>query len=311
MDLFDKKQIKPMLLSEANEPFDSEDYLFELKLDGIRCIAYLDKESTELINKRSLILTKAFPELQIIHKQVKEKCILDGELIVMNNGVPDFSEVKRRALMKNQFRIEMIANKLPASFTAYDILYLKDKQVMDLPLFERKKLLQNNIRENERLAISRYLERNGISLYNLAEQNELEGIVAKQKDSKYFLNKTSKDWIKIKYLQDDDFVVCGYIIKEKGIVSIVLGQFRKREMIYKGHVTLGVSGNDFKMISKHEKVINPPFEAPPGNQNAVWIKPDLVCMVKYMQKTEGGGLRQPVYKGLRDDKLARDCIEKN
>jgi bifunctional non-homologous end joining protein LigD len=310
MDLFEKKGIKAMLIAEMQEPFDSPDYIYELKLDGERCIAYLDKNGTELQNKRSLIMNKRFPELTNIHKAAKVKCILDGELAVLTEGKPNFEEIRRRSLMTNSFRIELAASKYPACFTAFDILYYEDKQVTDLPLMERKKLLNKAIKENERIAISRFIEDQGIKFYELAKQQDLEGIVAKRKDSKYYMDKRTKDWIKIKNLKDDDFIVLGYIEKENNVVSIILGQYRDNTIAYKGHVTLGVSRDDYYIISRMPK-IDTPITAPKGNEDARWILPELVCTVKYMEKTSAGGLRQPVYKGLRDDKDPEDCREKS
>ena len=308
MDLFESKEIKPMLIGEMQEAFDNPDYIYELKLDGERCIAYLDKDVTDLRNKRNMKMIVKVPELSNIHKQVKCRCILDGELIVTKNGKPDFYEIQRRSLMSNSFKIKLASTRLPASFTAFDILYYKDHSVIDLPLMERKKLLEKVIKENESLAISRYIEEQGIKFYQLAKQNDLEGIVAKRKDSKYYLGKKTKDWIKIKYLLDDDFVVCGYIFKEKGVISIVLGQYSGKTLVYKGHVTLGISGEDFNIIKSSPKLSSHPFnELPSGNDNAVWIELNLVCIVKYMMKTSNGSLRQPVFKGLRDDKDPKDC----
>lgn len=314
MDLFQQKYIRPMLIGAESKPFDDPDYLYELKLDGERCIAYLDpKSGTELRNKRNVKMLPKLPELSRIHKQVKKPCILDGELIVMIDGTPSFSEIKRRSLMSNAFKIELAAAKHPACFTAYDILYLDGDMVNLRPLTERKSLLEGVIRqESDRLALSRIVEGKGSALYALAEAKDLEGVVAKRKDSKYYFDKRTSDWIKIKNLKDDDFVVCGYIHKEKGVVSIVLGQYRGPELIYKGHVTMGLAREDFRAISIHPVISQPPFATFPrggGNDRAIWLRPDLVCTVKYMEKTEKGGLRQPVFKGLRTDKAAGDCVE--
>ncbi|MBU3186814.1 ATP-dependent DNA ligase [Clostridium estertheticum] len=308
MDIFENKNIKPMLIGENQEAFDSPDYIYELKLDGERCIAYLDKDVTELRNKRNMKMLAKVPELSKIHKQVKHRCILDGELIIIRDGVPDFYEIRRRSLMSNTFKIQLASSKLPASFTAFDILYYDDHSVTDLPLMQRKKLLEKVIKENERIAISRYIEEQGIKFYQLAKQNNLEGIVAKRKDSKYYLDKKTKNWIKIKYLLDDDFVICGYIHKDGGVISIVLGQYLNKELVYKGHVILGLSTEDFQLIKATPQLSTQPFnELPSGNDNAVWILPRLVCIVKFMMKTANGGLRQPIFKGIREDKSPKDC----
>lgn len=115
MELFNKKGIKPMLIAEQREPFNSENYLFELKFDGIRCIGYFDNDSVDFRNKRDMKLSSLFPELQEIYKQIKKKCILDGELIVTINGKPDFYEVQRRAILRDSFKIKLAADKLPAT----------------------------------------------------------------------------------------------------------------------------------------------------------------------------------------------------
>jgi len=303
MDLFEEKNIKPMLISEMTEPFNDPDWIYELKLDGIRCIAYLG-EATELRNKRNDSLLFKVPELAKIHHQAKERCILDGELVILKNGVPDFFELQKRALTTNQFKIQLSSEKFPACFVAYDILYRKDTPLTDLPLLERKKLLADVVIEHPKLAISRFIPEKGIELFAVAKQQGLEGVVAKRNSSKYYLDKRTKDWIKFKFLADQDFVVCGYIIKEKGITSIILGQYSGTELIYQGHVTFGVKYGDLK---KQETMSSSPFLTTPlGNENAVWLKPRLVCVVQYMPN-EKGTLRQPVFKGFRDDKEPLDC----
>lgn len=307
MDIFEQKGIQPMLIADMQEPFSSKDFIYELKVDGERCVAYLDKNSTTIQNKRGVSLNPRCPELTGIHKAANEKCILDGELAVLVNGKPAFSELQRRSLLSNRFRVELAAKQYPACFTAFDILYYRDRPVMDRPLTERKAFLSQTVHDADRLAVSRWIEEKGIELYNAASKQGLEGVVAKRKGSLYFPGKRTKDWVKFKNLKDDDFVVCGYIDKGEGVVSIILAQYRGEKLIYKGHVTLGVSRSDFRVISQAIK-IEPLFETK-ENEGAIWIRPELVCTVQYMEKTAGGTLRQPVFKGLREDKLAVDCVE--
>jgi DNA ligase D-like protein (predicted ligase) len=306
MDIFEKKNIKPMLISEMTEPFNNPNWIYELKLDGIRCIAYLDIKikETELRNKRNLRLLPKVPELTHIYKNVKERCILDGELVILRNGVPDFFELQKRALTSNLFKIQISSDKYPASYVAYDILYLKDKELTNLPLLERKAVLSDIVVESPELAVSRYIVEKGIELFEASKAQKLEGVIAKKCDSRYYYDKRTKDWIKFKFLADKDFVVCGYIIKEKGITSIVLGQYKGSDLIYQGHVTMGVSRWN---LMKLETIPHSPFAVtPPGNENAIWLKPIMVCVVSYMPN-EKGMLRQPVFKGFRDDKDPYEC----
>ena len=159
--------------------------------------------------------------------------------------------------------------------------------------------MQNSIKENDRISITRYIETEGKKLFELTTHNKLEGIVAKKKDSKYYFGKRTKDWIKIKNYEDDDFVICGYIEKEANITSIIVAKYNQQnKLIYKGHVTLGVSNQSFKIIKSQEILSAPLFDT---KDNTIWIVPNLVCTVKYMHKTESGGIRQPVFKGLSEN----------
>lgn len=307
----DYGHLDPMLIGATSEPFDDPDYIYELKLDGERCIAILDpEEGTQLRNKRHVLMLPKVPELADLHRQVKAPCVLDGELIVIRDGRPDFFAIQRRSLMSNRFRIELAAKHYPACFTAFDLLFERGEALAHRPLMERKARLEQVVAaENERFALSRYVEGNGIAFFELAKARDLEGIVAKRRGSIYRFGERTKDWIKIKHMLDDDYVVCGYIFKENHMISLVLGQFDAGgRLLYRGHVMLGVSGAPFREIAAHPRAQGPPFDPPAGNEEAIWLVPDLVCTVQYMMRTPEGGIRHPVFKGLRRDKVPRDCV---
>ncbi|MDR7811306.1 ATP-dependent DNA ligase [Lacrimispora sp.] len=305
MDIFESRNISPMLISEMVEPFDSPNFIYEIKWDGIRTLSFLDTK-TDMRNKRNKLMIPIFPELEGLYRQVKTKCIIDHELLVLKNGIPDFYEVQKRALMSNSFKIKLAADKYPASVIAYDILYYKDKDITMLPLMERKKYLTDVVIENHLISVSRFIENDGIKLFELVKEKGLEGTVAKRKDSLYWQGKRTKDWVKCKIMSTDDCVICGYIPKENNMTSLVLGQYDDDVLVYKGHVTLGVS---LRVLKEHKyKVIDySPFGyVPPGNDDCVWLAPELVCIVESMP-TEKEGFRQPVFKGIRDDKPAMEC----
>jgi bifunctional non-homologous end joining protein LigD len=307
-DLYDSRSAEAMLLTES-EPFDSEQHIFELKLDGIRCLAYLEPGKVDLRNKRNKYLTDIYPELSEIHKLVKTRCILDGELVVMDQGRPDFYELQRRSLMTDKFKIELSAKQKPVRLVIYDILYFDQASLLDRPLMERKKLLQEHVTENDSLAISRYILDKGIDFYHLVASQNLEGIVAKKKDSIYQSGKRSKYWVKFKKLEDADFIICGYIPNEQGgIKSIQLAIYDQGELMNQGHVAMGISKQDEKIILKYAIVYetNYPFKEGQPEKDAVYFEPILVCKVEYMMRSKHG-LRQPVFKGLRDDKKASEC----
>ena len=160
-------------------------------------------------------------------------------------------------------------------------------------------MLDKVVKENERIAVSRYIKKVGKALFALTQEQKLEGVVGKRKTSLYYPGKETKDWVKIKNMLDDDFVVCGYIYKEGHMVSVVLGQYDKKRLVYKGHVTFGVRGDNFRRIKNITEYAEPQFDepVPAGNKRAVCLEPVLVCTVKFMNYTASGQMRQPVLKG--------------
>ena len=312
MDLFTCKNISPMLIGASSAPFDNDAYLYEIKFDGERAVVYLDQSSTVLRNKRNKDMLSIFPEMDGIHKQVSDRCILDGEYIVLLDGQPDFSQIQRRSLMTNNFRIKLAADAHPACFVAFDILYLGSRDLTGLPLMERKELLLKTVKETERMAIARHLD-TGSGLSRLSARQGVEGVVAKKRDSLYYPGKRTKDWVKIKNLLDDEFLICGWIPKQSHMVSLVLGKYdRQGGLLYKGHVTLGIGKHEFERIRECPAAEAPLFfPVPKGNEQAFWIEPELVCTVAFMERTSGGGMRQPVFKGIRADKAAADVVEHN
>lgn len=308
MTLFDRRDLKPMLLSEAKEPFDSEDYLYELKLDGIRCLAYVTPDTVDLRNKRGMALLPAFPEMAQIKACVQKPCLFDGEILVMGQKGPDFEALQSRAMMSQPDKVLLASKRRPASYVAFDLLCLDGRDLTGLPLTERKAMLNASCTEQGRFSVSRCFERDGKALYELTREQGLEGIVAKRKDSQYHFDKTSKSWVKIKNLIDEDFAACGYIAKGKGVLSLVLGQYgAKGALSYEGHVTLGVTRDK---VARYAAGGPCPFDTlPNGNEGAVWFDPLQTCTVAFMERSSGGGMRQPRLKGFRDDKPYWACVK--
>jgi len=301
MDIFDEKGIKPMLISERVDPYDDVDSIFELKFDG--SIAYIDVQTTDLRNKRNIMLLPRFPELKSLHESCRHKCILDGEFNVLINGKPDFYEVQRRTVLTDPFKIQLAYKKHPANFVVYDILYYNDKQVTDLPLMERKKLLDEVITESDILSKSRYIETNRIAIYSFAEENGLEGVVGKKKASLYWFGKRSKDWKKIKVLKED-YVCIGFMLNKNSMTTLILAKYNYDDkLVVTNQVSLGVS--IAKLRHHGMKISNCPIDDLHSYADATWIEP-MVCTIEYMP-SEKEGIRQPVFKSVREDKLPREC----
>nr|WP_300820287.1 DNA ligase [uncultured Acetatifactor sp.] len=305
MGVFEEKSVSPMLIAQMQEPFNDDGWIYELKLDGCRYIGYFGQNGTCLRNKRNMELLPRFPELKGLHRSVSERTVLDGELVVLRDGVPDFFELQRRTLLTDRFKMEMAAARHPASFVAYDCLCKDGRSIMDRPLLERKEALQSSVREDSLIAISRYIPTDGIGLFRAADERELEGVVAKRAASLYYPGRRTKDWIKFKRMADEEFVVCGYIRKNSRTFSIILGKYHDGSYLYKGHVTLGVTKEAVGQLRESGIM---PFAAIPagaGNESAVWVRPDRVCTVEYMPNTKDS-LRQAVFKGFRTDVVPED-----
>ena len=308
MNLFEERKAEAMLIKQMCPAFDSPDWIYELKLDGFRCLAYLDKKETDLRNKRNVRVLGKFPELRDIKNCVAGRGILDGEVVVMKNGVPDFYELQRRTLLTDPFKIALAAERFPASFVAYDCLFCGEEELLDMPLMQRKeKLAALFLRETPRFAFSRFIEGRGTSLYQLCEEQELEGVVAKHKDSLYHMGKRTKDWVKIKRMADDEFVVAGYIRKGINHYSLILSKYRKGTLVYKGHLSSGVTKEAISCLSPVTDAVLPLFPIA-ETKGAVWVKPEKVCRVEYMPNTKNS-LRQPVFRGYRDDVMPWEAEE--
>ena len=298
MGLYESRSASPMLIAQQMEAFDDPGWIYELKMDGFRCLAYIDGNTVDFRNKRNMQMLPKFPELAEIYNHVNERCILDGEIVVLADGMPDFYRLQKRTMLTDRFKMRMEAERFPASFVAFDCIYQGNRELVFQSLMERKQKLSGIVMENDRIAISRYIEKEGTALYQAAEAKELEGVVAKRKESLYFMGKKTKDWIKFKRVADEEFIVTGYIPKGGRTFSLVLAKYRLGSLVYKGHVTSGVTRDTVAELEETGK--NPFRMLPTGNESAVWVEPSRVCVVEYMPNTLQS-LRQPVFKGFRDD----------
>lgn len=305
---FEDKNIEPMKLCSCR-PFDDDDYIFEVKFDGARCLAYLNG-GTQLINKRFKDVSGIYPELSNMHKLIKQRCIIDGELVAFKNGLPDFATLMQRSLLNDPFKIKLKSKKITVHFVAFDILFIGDRGITRLPLTERKNILGENVGEDGLLSIMRYVRGCGVKYFELAKSKNLEGVIAKHIESEYLPGKRSKYWYKIKNMYDEDFIICGYTLDGNGgLKYLLLGQYDEggellhTATIYTPKKEVHKAVLDFAAGNKVKRHRN-------FSKEAIYIKPRLVCNVEYMAKTKNGAMRQPIFKGIRDDVNPRDCVIK-
>jgi len=296
----------PMLATLSKEVFDSPDWIFEIKWDGYRALAKPDGADTELYSRNNLSLKKFYPIADAL-SQLKMKAILDGEIVALDeDGKASFQ-------MLQQWTQD---EKGSLCYMIFDLLWYDGVDLRDLPLIERKEILRALLPENPVLRYCDHVAENGKQFYELSLQAGIEGIIAKKADSIYTSGKRSKSWLKLKNDQVLEAVIAGFTQgrnSRKYFGALILAQYENGQLKYIGHTG---SGMDEKMRKKVFDQLKPlvtehhPFASKPKtNMPATWVKPELVCTVRYQEKTSEGLLRIPIFLALRTDKTAAGLEE--
>jgi DNA ligase D-like protein (predicted ligase)/DNA ligase D-like protein (predicted 3'-phosphoesterase) len=305
------KRYKPMLAKDAKAPFTDKDWIFEVKWDGFRAIAYVNREiSLRSRNQKELI--NNFPELKELQQQT-QKVVLDGEIIILREGQVNFQALLERKTA-SQTEIMFQSANSPAAYIVFDILEKDGKPLLKVPLIERKKILKKSVIEGKHILLADFVEEKGAAYFEAVLQKGLEGIMAKKKNSTYESGVRSSSWQKIKKLRTCDCVIFGYTkgtgARASTFGALVLGLFdRNGNPSYVGKVGTGFSNNKLtELISNFQtlKTDVAPFEVDFSNL-VIWLKPKLVCEVIYQVVTDDGKLRMPRFQRLRRDKKPEEC----
>jgi bifunctional non-homologous end joining protein LigD len=315
-------EIYPMLATSINEPFDGVGWLFEIKWDGYRAIAFIDNGKVRLVSRNQNELTQRYPELKDLAKLVKAKtAILDGEVVALDDqGRPSFSLMQQRTGFRPGGRRAASNAAVRVIYYAFDLLYLDGYDWRRVPLEDRKKKLAAILELGDSLRFSDHYEKQGKALFEMAKQKGLEGILAKKRDSIY-QERRSSEWLKIKITHRLECVIGGYTEPEGSRAhfgSIVLGLYDKQgRLIHVGQAGSGFDQKSLneisKLLQKRETKQNPFYGEVEALRKVTWVKPELVAEIEYAEWTEGtsGGsgpkLRAPVFLGLRDDKDPKEC----
>lgn len=311
-----------MLATSIEKPFDGDDWLFEIKWDGYRAVAFIENGKVRLVSRNQNDLTHRYPELRDLAKSVKAKnAILDGEVVALDEqGRPSFSLMQQRTGFRPGGRRGVINADVQVLYYAFDLLYLDGYDWRKVPLEERKKKLASILTTGDGLRYSDHYEKQGKALFEIAREKNLEGIVAKRRECPYQERRTS-DWLKIKIRHRVEGVIGGYTRPEGSRAhfgSIVLGLYDKQDrLIHVGQAGSGFNqkslGEIWKMLQERETKQKPFYGDVEALRKVSWVKPELVAEIEYAEWTEGaiGGsgpkLRAPVFLGLRDDKEPKEC----
>lgn len=299
--------IKPMLATLVDKPFDGENWIFEIKFDGYRALAFIQKSVVQLRSRNDLSFNQMFPAIVNDLKKLKANAIFDGEVVVLDqHGKSQFQ------LMQNYQK----THKGNLFFYVFDLLFINGQDLRDKPLLQRKEQLKEVLSKADLNTVkySEHIEENGIKFFEEAGKQNLEGVIGKEINSSY-VSQRSKNWVKIKtHLRQE--VVIGGFTKPRGsrkyFGALLLGIYEKNKLIYCGHTG---GGFNVKLLNEVYEQLKPlvqktcPFEnIPKPNAPVTWVKPQLVCEISFQEWTSDGKVRQAIFQGMRMDKNAKKIV---
>jgi bifunctional non-homologous end joining protein LigD len=301
--------VRPMLATLVDQPFDGPDWIYEIKWDGYRVISYLNKGKVEMRSRNNLSFNEKFDVIRDALEQWDIKAVLDGEIVALDEqGYANFQQLQN--VLKNKAAAHLV-------YYVFDILWYDGKDLTQLPLLERKEILKSIFpKKNHRILYSDHIVEKGIDFLATAVHHGLEGVMAKKIDSIYEVGARSGNWLKMKNNHRMEAIIAGFTLprrSRKFFGAVILGRYEGKKLVYIGHSGSGFSDKDLKEMSKKFQALitdKCPFQTiPHTNQPATWLKPELVCEVKFSEWTKDKILRHPIFAGLREDKHASN--EKN
>ncbi|WP_183574149.1 DNA ligase D [Mucilaginibacter sp. X5P1] len=312
------ENIQPMKATLVDEPFDDPDWLYEVKWDGYRAIATINKGEVNLISRNNKTFNEKFYSIYNLLKKWKINAVIDGEILVLNDkGISDFGALQN-------WRSEADGELF---FYVFDILWYEGKNLMSMPLNQRQAILKEIMpTDNDHIRQSKVFNASGIDFFNAASRMGLEGIIAKKASSTYTSDLRSREWMKIKVHQRQEVIIAGFTKNagtSKSFSALVLGVYDGGVLRYVGKVGTGFSDKLQKeMMAQFKPLITDksPFDVEPDvdkpsrfrpkrmGAKPTWLKPELVCEVAFAEVTSDGVFRQASFKGMRIDKKAKDIV---
>ena len=311
------RSITPMAAFSVAKPPAGSNWIYEIKWDGVRAICFIENGRLNMCSRNGNAYDRQYPELSVLpHQIAAETAIVDGEIAVLDaNGKSSFELIQPRIHQTDPNSIAHLARKTPVKFYAFDLLYLDGYDLRSTPLLERKRALASILTPNDRVQLSEGFQVPGEEMLEAARKMGLEGILAKQADSRYE-ERRSRSWLKVKINSRQEFVICGYTHGERDTFSsLVLGVYDQGRLNWVGNVGTGFNDATLRDLWKRLRAIetekSPFSKVPVMLRTATWVEPKLVCECKFLEWTKDGKLRAPVYMGLRTDKRPEDVVRED
>lgn len=301
----------PMLATLTEDRFSRKGWLFEPKLDGIRCLVFRHGRSVGLYSRNRKLLNSKYPELvEAFRNQKVASFSVDGEIAALENGVSSFAKLQQR--MQIQQPSAELRKRVPVSFYAFDILFLDTFDLRQVPLRYRKELLEAALDFKEPLCFTAHHETEGEAFYREACEHRWEGVIAKDGNSAYVFERSSR-WLKFKCVNEQEFVIAGYTDPQGqrvGFGALLAGYYERGKLKYAGKVGTGYDTATLRRLGKQLASLetgSQPFEDDGLPRSVVhWVKPKLVAQIGFTEWTGDGKLRHPRFLGLRNDKRAEE-----
>ena len=291
--------IAPMLAKSA-EPFDSPDYLFEIKWDGTRALAFVEKGGYRIVNRRRFTIADRYPEFELLG-QLDPGTVLDGEIVVLRDGKPDFNLLLSREHSGSSLRRRSSALRYPATFIAFDQLYRGYRSLTDQPLETRREHLSRTVEaaSDPRLVFSDGITGRGEAYFEEVCERGLEGVMAKRLGSKYHAGKRSDAWLKIKRRLSLLCAIIGYVPSgPDDFKSLIIAAEEDGELGFVGKVGSGIDTDTHTDLNRRLRERPRATSLVPCPILGKWVEPHLYCTVTYQERTTTGQLRAPVFKEL-------------
>ncbi len=310
------KNISPMLATSYDKPFDDPEWIYEVKWDGYRALAYINKRKAELKSRNNNSFNEKFFPVYEAVRHWPVNAVVDGEVVLVNEeGLSQFHQLEEWKDVENG---ELV-------YYVFDLLWLNGYDLRHLPLVERRNILQLLVPEDSAIRFSESFPERGTEFFASAEKLGIEGIIAKKADSTYVANSRTRNWLKIKTKKRHEVVIAGYTLNEgrkKDFSALIAGVYNdKNELTFIGQIGTGFTDKvkaellkkmkplEIKNVPfKEEPVINKPtqFRPKPPKTEVHWLKPQLVCEVSYQELKPGGIMRHASFQGMRTDKAAEE-----